>query len=214
MDRYEIEFASIVSHQLHSFFNYTLDVSPYIPPAYQHSTDIFCRSANKYFQSGTTSPFHSVQYCIFLYWLSHVMAEKDGNGQNAEKIYYLNKIINSVDLFYEVKLPRIWACEHPLGSIMGRATYSDNFFFYQGCTVGGNNGYYPNIGFNVTMYSNSKILGRCNIGNHVIIGANAYVKNTDIPDNCIVFGQTPNLTIKQRSCEEIQAMTSHIWKTP
>ncbi len=52
------------------------------------------------------------------------------------------------------------------------------------------------LGNNITMYSNSKILGKSKIGDNVIIGANAYVKDTDIPDNSMVFGEFPNLIIK------------------
>ena len=142
------------------------------------------------------------------------MWERDGNGINAEKVYYLNRILNSVDLFYEVDLPRIWMCEHPLGSIMGRARYSDYFFFYQGCTVGGNHGSYPRIKEYVAMFSNSKILGNAQIGSYVIIGANAYVKDEDIPDNCIVFGESPNLTIKRKPQQEIaDIILRQIWLT-
>jgi serine O-acetyltransferase len=85
---------------------------------------------------------------------------------------------------------------------MGRAKYGNRFFFYQGCTVGGNRNKgileYPVIGENVTMYSDSKIIGNSIIGNNVLISANAYIKNEKIPDNSIVFGQSPNLIIKQR----------------
>ncbi|WP_394370386.1 hypothetical protein [Phocaeicola dorei] len=42
------------------------------------------------------------------------------------------------------------------------------------------------------------MLGESHIGNNVWIGAGALVKNTDIPDNSLVFGQSPNLIIKQR----------------
>ncbi len=48
------------------------------------------------------------------------------------------------------------------------------------------------------MYSNSKVLGRSHIGDYVTLSANAYVINEDIPDNCMVFGQSPNLIIKKR----------------
>ena len=51
------------------------------------------------------------------------------------KFYYLNKIMNSVEMFYEVELPSVFCCDHPLGSVMGRARYSDFFYFSQGCTV-------------------------------------------------------------------------------
>lgn len=83
---------------------------------------------------------------------------------------------------------------------MGRAEYGNHFFFYQGCTVGGNkhNGelFYLTIGNDVIMYSNSKILGDSHIGNNVGLAANTYVMNETIPNNCIVFGQSPNLIIK------------------
>ena len=63
---------------------------------------------------------------------------------------------------------------------MGRAKYGNNFFFYQGCTVGGNvnNGIleYPIIGERVTMYSNSKVIGNSRIGNDLLISANTYIK--------------------------------------
>lgn len=66
------------------------------------------------------------------------------------------------------------------------------FFFYQGCTVGGNicDGKikYPKIRHHVLMYSDSKVLVKSNIGNYVILSANLYVINEDIPDNYIIFG--------------------------
>lgn len=145
--------------------------------------------------------YNSVMNCIFLYWLSRELFQSS-RVEIADKVYYLNKIFNSVELFYEVKLPSIWSCEHPLGSVMGRAQYGDYFFFYQGCTVGGNvkrDGtiIYPVIGNHVKMFSNSKILGDSHIGNHVIISANCYIKDEDIPDGTIVFGQSPNLIFKE-----------------
>ena len=48
------------------------------------------------------------------------------------------------------------------------------------------------------MYANSSILGKCHIGKNVQIGAGALVKNQDVPDNSIVFGQSPNLIIKTK----------------
>lgn len=89
---------------------------------------------------------------------------------------------------------------------MGRAKYGDGFFFYQGCTVGGTDGkngeiYYPVLGENVQMFANSSILGRCNVGNNVKIGAGTLIKNEDIPSDSIVFGQSPHLIIKKQKHE-------------
>lgn len=185
-----------------------VSTKPYIPLAVRRTNKCLFSITSKYHlgrdkEEIPFSVYNTVEYTIFLYNLARVAYEMDCSGVNAEKIYYLNKILNAVDIFYEVCLPSVWWAEHPLGSVMGRAIFSDYFFFYQGCTVGGNREHYPRIGKNVTMFSNSKILGRCNIGDNVLFSANSYVKDTDIPNNCIVFGQSPNLVIKQMSSEEI-----------
>lgn len=168
----------------------------------------FSHSENKYYfveEGGAKickfNPYHAIQYMTFLYYLSHDIWKNANIGQLCDKIYYLNKIFHSVDLFYAIELPTHFGAEHPLGAVMGRAKYSNGFFFYQGCTVGGTrdkegNLSYPEIGENVRMYSNSSILGDCHIGNNVNIGAGCIVKNQDVPDNSTVFGQSPNLIIK------------------
>ena len=169
----------------------------------------FSHSDNKYYYTELGgakmcrfNPFHSVQYMTFLYYLSHDIFKNANAGSLCDKIYYLNKIFHSVDLFYAIELPEHFGAEHPLGSVMGRAKYSNGFFFYQGCTVGGTKDkeghlFYPEIGENVRMYANSCILGRSIIGKNVQIGAGALVKNQNVPNDSIVFGQSPNLIIKQ-----------------
>jgi serine O-acetyltransferase len=92
--------------------------------------------------------------------------------------------------------------DHPVGSVMGRAKYSDYFSFGQNCTVGNNHSIYPVIGDHVKMCASSMILGNCTIGNNVIIGAGACVKDENIPDNSLVFGNSPNLIIKPRKPTE------------
>lgn len=166
----------------------------------------FSHSKNKYYfvEGGGIcrfNPYHAIQYMTFLYYLSHYIYKNANIGQLCDKIYYLNKIFHSVDLFYAIELPAHFGAEHPLGAVMGRAKYSNGFFFYQGCTVGGTrdkqgNLYYPELSENVHMYCNSSILGNSHIGKNVNIGAGCIVKNQDVPDNSTVFGQSPNLIIK------------------
>ena len=88
--------------------------------------------------------------------------------------------------------------DHPLGSVMGRGSYGDYFSFGQNCTVGNNNNIYPLIGENVKMSSGSSILGNSTIGNNVIIGAGCIIKDQNVPSDVIVFGESPNLIIKQK----------------
>lgn len=167
----------------------------------------FANSKSKYFSKklddGSTvpffNPFHAVQWMTFLYYLSHELYLR--KSELCDKVYYLNKILHSVDLFYAIELPDVWSAEHPLGSVMGRAQYSNGLFFYHGCTVGGTGKdgklNYPVLEENVLMCSNSSILGRCHIGRNAKIGAGALVKNQDVPADSIVFGQSPNLIIKK-----------------
>ena len=130
-------------------------------------------------------------------------------------VYYLNKIMHANDWFYAVSLPCHFLCEHPLGSVLGRANYGDYLFVYQGTTVGGNRNkgklYYPILGDNVILYANATVLGNTHIGNNVVISANSYLINETIPSNCVVFGSSPDIIIKKKSEEEIKTYTDHIW---
>lgn len=123
--------------------------------------------------------------------------------------------MHSVEWFYAVELPEYFGAEHPLGSVLGKAVYGNYFFTYQGVTVGGNRKgekiYYPVIGDHVTMFSDSKIIGKAHIGDNIIIAANAYIKDTNIPSNSIVFGQWPNLIIKHAD-DKAKRLSASIWK--
>lgn len=169
----------------------------------------FSHSTNKYYsievggvKTCRFNPYQSVQYMTFLYYLSHDIFINANTGQLCDKIYYLNKIINGVDLFYAIELPAHFDAEHPVGTVLGRAEYNNGFEFLQCCTVGGveKNGiyYYPKIGKNVHMCANSSIIGNCVVGDNVVIGAGAVVKNQNIPDNSVIFGESPHLIIKKK----------------
>lgn len=154
---------------------------------------------NKYFKRNNNpffSHIHSGQYLIYLYFYSNLISKVD--KPLGEKLYYLNKILHGVDIYPDLELPKVFFFEHPLGLVLGRAQYGNNFFAMQGCTVGGNKNCYPIIGENVKMFSNSKILGNSTVGDNVWLSANTYVKDTDIPSNSIVFGSRQELVIKQR----------------
>ena len=162
----------------------------------------FASTTNKYYRCNGEayfSPFHSGQYSIFLYFLGRAVFVANPEMRSlADRIYYLNKALNSLDLFYEVEMPDIFFLDHPVGSVLGRAQYGSHFSFSQNCTVGNNKGVFPILGKNVQMMSGSKILGRCTIGDNVIVAANTYIKDSDIPEDSLVFGSSPNLTIKSR----------------
>ena len=201
----------LVKKQLENFFPTLTDeedrqLIASVEQAIKLSINNFSKSENKYFSRIVDgervvrfNPYHSIQWMTFLYYLSHDLYIN--NSSLCDKVYYLNKIMHSVDLFYAIELPEVWSAEHPLGSVMGRAHYSNKFYFLQGCTIGGTGEMgkevYPYMEENVCMYAHSTIVGNCHIGKNVKIGAGALVKNQDIPNNTIVFGQSPNLIFKE-----------------
>lgn len=60
------------------------------------------------------NPMHTVTWAIFLYRLSRLLYLAR-NIYEADCVYYLNKIMNSVEWFYQVELPEHFMAEHPLG---------------------------------------------------------------------------------------------------
>ena len=207
------EILTVTIHQLENNFLLSDDEKSAIftsPKDYFEQT-VLClsESRNKYYtnvkQGGGVNPFHANSYCVFLYWMSHWFSVHN-QKTIADKIYYMNKMLNSVDLYHEVELPEIWLCEHPLGTVIGRGKFGNRFFFTQRCGIGHNKGIYPVIGNNVRMFFDSKIIGNSHIGDNVVVSATAYIKDQDVPDNVIVFGQSPNLIFKPNTVED------SVWK--
>lgn len=165
-----------------------------------------CRGlSNKYYrQPELYSPLHVGQYTLFLYYAANTLFRTNplGNEAICSKIYGLMKVVSGCDVFYQVSLPEVVMVEHPVGTVLGRAQYGNRLAVWQGVTVGGNlqtdgrGVEYPVLGDDVLLYSHAKVVGSCHIGSRVVISANAYVKDMDIPDDSIVFGQGRNVVVK------------------
>ncbi len=205
--------SDLVKKQLSNFFPLSSEEESILdfscPEILKKAEICFAGVDNKYFHRDGAiyfSPFHSGQWLIFLYYLANYISAKlfliqinkwgGVNKDLADKIYYLNKIFHSVDVYHEVELPSSFFLEHPVGTVLGRAKYQDGFMAYQNCTVGGNKGHYPTLGKNFKMMSGSKILGNSIVGDNVTLAANTYVKDTNIPEGATVFGSSPNLILK------------------
>lgn len=200
--------ASYISSQLNNFFPDNQLTSPEhlfeaIQKAEGRVYHCFSNIEKKYFHENGVTQFNhliSDQYCMYLYMLSNNVYIESGDEELATKLYYLNKALHNVDIFYTTNLPNIFLLVHPLGTIIGRAKFSDFFIAYQGCTVGClNEGIFPIFKGNTIMYANSKVLGDCTIGNNVCIAADSTVINRNIPSDKVVIGSAKDGIIKNNN---------------
>jgi len=147
---------------------------------------------NSYHHKGTTffSHLHSDQYTLFLWFLSNSIWKEYESAEVASKFFYLNKALNGVACMYDAGMPDIFLIVHGGGVVLGKAVYSDFFVCYQGCTVGAINGVYPVIGKGVAMAPQSSVIGDCRIGDHVTIGNQALLRNTDLNSGSLYYRHT------------------------
>lgn len=196
--------AAYVSRQMNALFPDVpvapRQLAPDIRRALERLEHCFSHIRLKRFMQGRSAAFnhlHTDQYAMFLYWLGNTIYRRGGSQTLATKAYALNKALHGLDVFYEVELPEIFAFQHPVGTVLGRAKFSNYLFVYQRCSVGANvDGVYPTFGEGVVLYGGSAVLGRCAVGDNCWLSAGAQVKDTDLPANTVVFGQSPQLVIK------------------
>lgn len=136
--------------------------------------------------------FHGDHYCIFLCYLSEALF-KAKKIEIASKAFSLNKLLHGIDAFYEIEFPDIFLVVHPIGTILGRAKYSNYMVFYQNVTIGTDlSGIYPTFKGKHILYSKSSIIGDCIISEGVNFGAGSFIMNTNIKSNKNIVGSYPS----------------------
>jgi serine O-acetyltransferase len=137
---------------------------------------------------------------MFLYFLSNTLYKNGVDLSLCEKIFYLNKVLHGIDVFYELELPDIFLFVHPVGTVLGRAQYSDYLLVYQKCTIGSSHdvGDYPILGKYLAIYEGSSILGNCLIGDNCKFAAHSLIIDQDLDSNKIYIG-TPSNYITQEN---------------
>jgi len=155
---------------------------------------------DKYYFDGSTSVFnhlHGDQYATWLYLLSNEIYVSNGNINVCEKLFLLNKMLHGCDIFYEVNLPSVFLLVHPLGTVLGRADYSDFFVVYQRCGIGSNHDIYPRLGKYLTMRPGSAILGDAEIQENCHMAAESFLIDKSLPANTLVYGPPGNQKMKR-----------------
>lgn len=196
-----------ITKQINFFFPDEVILSdkllPFVKLALQRTEYCFSKIDIKYFFNGKDVFFNHLntdQYAAFLYYLSNTIWNDTADDKLASKVYYLNKALHSVDIYYEIKLPDIFLLVHPLGTVLGRGRYQDYLVVYQSVTIGADkNDKYPVLGKGVTMYGGSAFIGDCSIGNNCLLSIGTIVLGQDIPDNMVIYNKNSKIYYKKTS---------------
>jgi serine O-acetyltransferase len=201
------QLAAYVADQLTASFPDYSQGAAAVSICLEHALDrveyCFSRVRDKYFSGSEGVIFdhlHSDKYAMFLYILSNTAWSLRENEELATRIYYLNKIQHAIDVFYQVELPEIFLFNHCIGTVLGRANYSNYLMVHHNCTIGANlEGEYPSLEEGVAMYAGSMVSGRCHIRGNSWISAGAVVLGLDLPGDQVIFGQYPDVQYKPAS---------------
>jgi serine O-acetyltransferase len=130
--------------------------------------------------------FNSLQYSTFLYLLGNSIWRIRGACELCDRLFLLNKMLSSVELFYTLDLPEVFFISHGVGTVLGGAQYGSPLVFFQGVTVGRVGNDRPAIGGGVVLYPGSSVTGRSAIGKRAVIGAGVLLHNAVVPDDVVV----------------------------
>jgi serine O-acetyltransferase len=171
------------------------EIGVFISKALERIEFCFSNIKRKYYHNDEKVLFNhlnSDHMAVFLYFLSNTIWEEINEDDFPTRLFYLNKILHGIDLFYSVRMPDIFLFVHPVGTVLGNASYSDYLVVYQNCTVGALDVSYPRFGNGTILYSRSSVLGDCEVEDNVVFAANSMIVNVNVPANTLVLGQYPN----------------------
>jgi serine O-acetyltransferase len=162
----------------------------------------------KHYFNGRETIFNhlfSDHYVMFVWFLSNEIFRMHGKNSTSNKLYYLNKSLNGIDCMYDTNMPDIFLIFHGVGTMLGKADYSDFFVALHGCTIGSHRGKYPVLGKGVSLTANSSIIGNCNIGNRVSVSSFTSLFEKNILPDHVVFKENETGTIKTKPSENCYA---------
>jgi len=148
-----------------------------------------CINSVKLWTPSYFNHLHSSQYCTFLYLLARTAYEQNASTEICTKLFLLNKALNGIDLFYEIKMPSKFFIGHSTGIVLAKANYGEHLVLYQNCTVGKNNGISPTLGQGNIIYPNAAVLGNSTTGDYTTISQGTRLIDTSTPPRSIVFNK-------------------------
>ena len=193
------ELKAFIAAQLANFFpdRYVFeggDVDAALDQALQRTEWCFRHISHSAYSGGGEAHFshlHSDQYSQFLYYLANSLLVRSQNRPLCDKLILLNKALNGLFFTYNAGLPDIFLFGHPIGSILGNASYADFLVVFQNVTVNthpdaqGNRG--PVLGKGLYLAAGAKVIGDKPIGDRVSIGVDTTVYFREVPSDTLVY---------------------------
>jgi serine O-acetyltransferase len=155
-------------------------------------------AAVRAFDHAEFNHFNSLQYSTFLYLLGNEQWRTGSSDALADRLFCLNRALNSIDLFYAVQMPEVFFLSHGLGAVLGNATYGERCVFFQNVTVGRVADARPVIGSNVVLYPGAVVTGNAIIGDGCVISAGTIVHGERIASNTVVRMGAGGLVVTPR----------------
>ncbi len=201
----------LLSNHLPDGFVPAASLKGQVEAALDRVANCFSHIHKKYYEHEGTSVFDHLNgdhFATFLYFLSNSAWRESGDSELPTRLFYLNKIMHGLDLYFSVPMPDIFMLVHPVGTVLGKADYGNYLVVYQNCTVGAVTDVYPRLGEGAILYSQASVIGNCKVGDNVVFGANALILDLDVPSDTVVLGQFPDhkfkpsrKTVRQRCFE-------------
>lgn len=208
----QTELATYVAAQVSFFFPDRIvagrELGSYVKAGLDRIERSHTQQQRKYTRQNGTVCFDHLntdQYTVFLYYVANSIHQMNGSRELAKKVSALNKALHGVDIYFEFLLPEVFVLQHPVGTVLGRANYGNFLFVYQQCLVGvGVDGGIPSLGDGVVLFGGTSITGNTRIGSNVWISAGSLILDGNIPDNCLIFGRSPELIVKPTSRDVVR----------
>jgi serine O-acetyltransferase len=150
------------------------------------------------YEAGVFNHLHTLQYATFLYLLGSEQWRVDSADALADRLFCLNRALNSLDLYHAVSMPEIFFISHGLGAVLGDAKYGTRIVVFQNVTVGRIGSDKPVIGENVVLYPGSAVTGSAIINDNCVLSAGVHVHNVFVPANTLVIGRGRELIFETR----------------
>ena len=171
-------------------------IAELLPRALERLRPILAAVRN--FEPGAFNHFNSLQYASFLYLLGNEQWRARPTDALADRLFCLNRALNSIDLFYAVQMPEVFFLSHGLGAVLGNATYGERCVFFQNVTVGRVAAARPVIGRNVVLYPGAVVTGNAVIGDGCVIAAGTIVHGERIESDHVARTSAGGLVLTPR----------------